>query len=258
MYNFEIIKKDCERLFEKIDCTKLKNKKVLITGANGLIGSFLADFFMFLNEKKYNISIILTSFSTSDKVERIKHLLSNEMVSYFSWDASTKIDLVNLDNNIEYIFFCSGYGQPSKFTKDNIKTSFINTVGVNSLLEFLSSNDKRGNFMFLSTSEVYGDPDDKNIPTKENYNGNYSINNNRSSYIVSKRLGEVICNDYARNYDLNIKIARVGLVYGPGVLHNDERVLQDFIFKAKNPTASKFFRKKFKLLCCIWWDKSNR
>jgi dTDP-glucose 4,6-dehydratase/UDP-glucuronate decarboxylase len=234
MYNFEIIKKDCERLFEKIDCTKLKNKKVLITGANGLIGSFLADFFMFLNEKKYNISIILTSFSTSDKVERIKHLLSNEMVSYFSWDASTKIDLVNLDNNIEYIFFCSGYGQPSKFTKDNIKTSFINTVGVNSLLEFLSSNDKRGNFMFLSTSEVYGDPDDKNIPTKENYNGNYSINNNRSSYIVSKRLGEVICNDYARNYDLNIKIARVGLVYGPGVLHNDERVLQDFIFKAKN------------------------
>ena len=75
MYNFEIIKKDCEILFEKIDCTKLKNKKVLITGANGLIGSFLADFFMFLNEKQYNISIVLTSFSPPDKAKRINHLI---------------------------------------------------------------------------------------------------------------------------------------------------------------------------------------
>lgn len=234
-YNFDIINDDCKLLFSKIDSTKLKNKTVLITGANGLIGSFIADYCNYLNiNYNYDIKIYLTSFSHISKLERIKHLVNLPNVYYFSWDASTKIDVNLLPNNLEYVFFCSGYGQPSKFTKDNIRTSFINTVGVNSILEYLNILNIQSNFLFLSTSEVYGEPDDNNIPTNETYNGNYSISNNRASYIVSKRLGEVICNDYSKTSNINIKIARVGLMYGPGTLLNDQRVLQDFIFKAKN------------------------
>jgi len=237
-YNFDIINNDCEILFSKIDSTKLKNKTVLITGANGLIGSFMADYCNYLNNKHdFNITLYLTSFSEPNKLERIKHLINLPNIHYFSWDASTKIDVSLLPSDLEYVFFCSGYGQPSKFTKDNIKTSFINTVGVNSILEYLTTLKLKSNFLFLSTSEIYGEPDANNIPTKETYNGNYSISNNRASYIVSKRLGEVICNDYSNI--LNVKIARVGLVYGPGTLLNDQRVMQDFIFKAKKDNKIK-------------------
>ena len=232
-FNFDVIKKDCEILYNNINCTNLRNKKILITGANGLIGSFLADFMNYLNEIGYNIDIYLTSYSEPKNATRIQHLISNPNIKYFAWDSSENIKEDVIKCELDYVFFCSGYGQPSKFTKDNIKTSFINTIGVNSLLNLLSSYNKKTNFLFISTSEIYGDPDIDNIPTKETYNGNYSLLNNRASYIVSKRMGEIICNEYSKNKNINIKIARVGLIYGPGVLRNDQRVLQDFIFKAK-------------------------
>lgn len=236
MYNFQIINKECKNVFDKIDVKSLKNQKVLITGASGLIGSFFADFLNYLNDNhNFNIQIYLTSFGSISGQERIRHLLNKKNVNYFNWDASTPID-ENKIEGVKYILFCSGYGQPAKFTKNNVKTAFINTVGVNSLLEFLNKQGQ-GNLLFISSSEIYGDPDSSNIPTKEEYNGNYSIENIRASYICSKRLGEIICLQYADK--INVKIARVGLIYGPGTLLNDDRVLQNFIFKAsKNKKIS--------------------
>lgn len=231
-YDYNIILKDCDILFSRVNSEKLKNKSVLITGANGLIGSFLADYINFLNKKHdFNIKLYLTSYSEKQNLERIKHLINEKNVTYFKWDASCDIDAGLLPGDLDYTFFCSGYGQPAKFTKDILKTSFINTVGVNSVLKHLLKN-KKTNFCFLSTSEIYGEPDTNNIPTKESYNGNYSLENPRASYICSKRLGEIICNSYKD--EICVKIFRVGLIYGPGTLVSDKRVLQDFIFKAKN------------------------
>lgn len=231
MYNLKTIEENCLLLHPRIDSNKLRNSTVLITGANGLIGSFLADYLCFLNERyDYQINIHLTSFSSSEKADRIRHLLKKEKVRYFPWDASREIDVSLLPKKMDYIFFCSGYGQPAKFTKDIVKTSFINTVGVNSLLSYLETTDKKSGFLFISTSEVYGDPGEDNIPTKESYDGSFCLLNSRASYVLSKKLGEVICNSYADR--IKIKIARVGLMYGPGTLLNDNRVLQEFIFKA--------------------------
>jgi dTDP-glucose 4,6-dehydratase/UDP-glucuronate decarboxylase len=228
-YNFSVVQKECEKLFDIVDVSKLKNQKILITGASGLIGSFFADFFNYLNENhQYNIEIFLTSFGSSTGLERIKHLIDKNNIKYFSWDASKEIEESKIDK-INYVFFCSGYGQPAKFTKDNVKTAFINTVGLNSILRCLEKRPDT-NLLFISSSEIYGNPDENNIPTKETYNGSYSIENNRASYICSKRLGEIICLQYKEK--INIKIARVGLIYGPGTLSNDDRVLQNFIFKA--------------------------
>jgi len=236
-YDFNIILKDCKILFSKINNNEFRNKTILITGANGLIGSFLSDYFYYLNiQHNFNINLYLTSFSKKENLPRISHLVDKKNVFYFNWDASTEVDPSILPQNIDYTFFCSGYGQPAKFTKDIVKTSFLNTIGVNSILKHINTN-KKSKFLFLSSSEIYGEPDVNNIPTKETYNGNYSLTNPRSSYICSKRLGEIICNSYKEQID--VKICRVGLMYGPGTLFNDERVLQDFIFKAnKNKTIN--------------------
>lgn len=88
------------------------------------------------------------------------------------------------------LFFCSGYGQPSKFLKNNIKTSLINVVGVESLLSWMLDHGG-GNFLFLSTSEIYGNPPDDMIPTPEDYGGLYDLDNNRAAYKVSKCLGRL-------------------------------------------------------------------
>ena len=79
-----------------------------------------------------------------------------------------------------------------------------------------------------------GNPPNNKIPTPETYGGEYELENNRAAYKVSKCLGEVICKEYNKSDNMNIKIARVALTYGPGTLLSDKRVLQEFIFKASS------------------------
>jgi len=234
MYNTQVIFDECHELFQKIDTNDFKNKNILITGANGLIGGFLADFFNFLNlNHQYNINLYLTSYSSVDKLSRIPHLIGEDSVNYFSWDCSQKINKDHLPDTIDYAFFCSGYGQPSKFLKNNIKTMLINIVGLESLLSYMNSAGG-GNLLFLSTSEIYGDAPEEMLPTPEEYGGLYELLNNRAAYKESKKSGEVICKEYNSAENMKVRIARIALTYGPGALITDNRVLQEFIFKAKN------------------------
>ena len=229
-YNLSVINNDCIELFKRNikNLESFKNKNILITGANGLIGGFLSDFFCYLNDKEhFNTKIYLTSKSNKEDAIRIKHLISREDITYFSWDLANEFPDYLFKDKIDYIFFASGYGQPKKFIENKINTILINTTGLNSLLKFCS--ETHCSLLYMSSSEIYGSPDFSNIPTKEQYHGNYSVESNRACYISSKRLGEVLCLEYSKLYNLNIKIARLALTYGPGVLFSDDRVLQDFI-----------------------------
>lgn len=233
MYNRAVITRDCERLFEKVDLSAFKNSTILVTGANGLIGGFLSDLFCYLNDKgNFGINLFLTSYSAPAKAHRIDHLMKRKDVKYFSWDCSHQVDIKNLPAKVDYLFFCSGYGQPSKFLQNNIKTALINVVGLESLLSYMMLHDG-GNALFLSTSEIYGNAPPEMLPTPESFGGYYDLENNRAAYKVSKKMGEVICKEYAEAKNLKVKIARVALTYGPGCLLSDKRVLQDFIFKAQ-------------------------
>jgi UDP-glucuronate decarboxylase len=237
-YNHHIVKQECVQLSRRININNLKNKKFLVTGANGLIGSFLCDFLVFLNNRfNANIEIIGTSYSKPNKALRIKHLINKKEIKYFSWDCSKNIQ-EKLDNNIDVVIFCSGYGQPGKFLQNMKKTALINTVGPVNLLDHLNSQKIKSRFLFLSSSEIYGSPTVENIPTRESYSGDYDLNNKRECYKQSKKLGEVISKSY-KSEKIDIKIARVGLTYGPGALFGDKRVMQEFIFKAlKNETIN--------------------
>ena len=230
-YDHNVIKQECLKLSKRINIENLKNRKLLITGANGLIGSFLCDFLVFLNIRfDANIEIIGTSYSKPNKAKRIEHLIEQKEIRYFSWDCSKNIE-ESLDSDIDTIIFCSGYGQPGKFLKDMKKTALINTIGPVNLLEHLRAQKINSRFLFLSSSEIYGSPDIDNIPTKENYSGDYDLSNKRECYKQSKKLGEVLSKSY-ESEKIDIKIARVALTYGPGALLGDKRVLQEFIFKA--------------------------
>ncbi len=236
-YNHHIIRQECQRLFEIDKFEELKNKTVFVVGANGLIGSFLADFMVFLNENDYNISLILSSYSAPDKAVRILHLQNRDDVRYFSWDCSKPLPQNALKEEIDVTFFCAGYGQPSKFLSNNIKTTLINIVGANSILDKLSRQEKDTKFTFLSTSEIYGTP--SVYPTPEEYPCQFDLSNNRVAYILSKATAENLCVQYNKLEHLETKIARIALTYGPGTMHNDSRVMQEFIFKAaKNGNIS--------------------
>lgn len=220
--NYNIILSDIELIERNISLKEFSNKKILVTGSNGLIGNYLLNLFA-KNSNKLNIEVYATSFSIELNTAKYGLDILNNF-QYFSWDASCDFP-ENQIRNYDFVFFCSGYAQPSKFMSNPTKTVLINTSGLASLLQTLHANCT---FINMSSSEVYGSP--SIIPTPEKYVGSTDINHPRASYIFSKILSEVICNSYSNK--LKIRNCRISLTYGPGTDFNDERVMQQLIRKA--------------------------
>jgi len=100
-------------------------------------------------------------------------------------------------------------------------------------LELARKNKLKG-FMFFSSSEIYGDPDPTAVPTPETYHGNVSSVGPRACYDESKRLTETICTIYHQQYGIPVKIVRPFNVFGPGMKHDDRRVVPMFTYQVLN------------------------
>jgi UDP-glucuronate decarboxylase len=219
-----IIEKDLLEILEKIDLEKLKDKTVLITGSNGLIGTYLAGLLFKANElKNLNAKVICVSRNSPNKI--LSEFKDNPNFKFLSADL---VKDLNLDEEVDYVIHAACYATPKKFLEDKMNTIKLNTEVTEKLLNLCKKNN--ASFLFLSSSEIYGQPDEKNIPTLENYNGNCSTTAERATYMESKRLGETICSIFKE--DLDVKIARVSSVYGPGISIEDSRVLGHFLRKS--------------------------
>jgi nucleoside-diphosphate-sugar epimerase len=135
-------------------------------------------------------------------------------------------------DDFQYIIHAASIASPTYYRKYPIETMDANVNGLRTLLEYCRQQQENDNpvegFLFYSTSEIYGDPSPENIPTPETYRGNVSCTGPRACYDESKRYGETLCVNFARQYDLPIKAARPFNNYGPGLKITDKRVLPDF------------------------------
>ncbi len=220
-----IIEKDILSILDKINLSKLKGKTILITGSNGLIGTYLISFIFIANrEKNLDAKIIGISKSPPNKI--LSEFSSNSNFKFYTMNLVEKTEI---KENPDFIIHAACYAQPQKFLENGIETIKLNTEITEKLLKSLK---KGGSFLFLSSSEIYGQPDPKNIPTPETYNGNCSPLADRALYMESKRLGETICKIYKEDFGLDVKIARASSVFGPGISIHDSRVLGTFLNKA--------------------------
>ena len=107
-----------------------------------------------------------------------------------------------------------------------------NVNGLRFLLEYCLAQQRLGKIidgvLFYSSSEIYGDPTPENIPTPETYRGHVSCTGPRACYDESKRYGETLCVNFAKQHNLPIKVARPFNNYGPGLKITDGRVIPDF------------------------------
>ena len=197
-----------------------KNKKILITGASGVIGINLLFFFNKLNiEKKTKVKIDAT-YNTS---------IFDFVKNHFKKDKKIKFIKIDLTNNkiskkakYDLIFHCAGYGQPAKFLKFKSSVYKLNS---NVIVDLKDNIKKKGKFIYLSTTEIYSGNEKK---CSEESIGYTDATHPRSSYIDSKRFGE----SYVVNCINNYTIFRACLIYGPGTKINDGRVLNQVILRA--------------------------
>jgi UDP-glucuronate decarboxylase len=106
-----------------------------------------------------------------------------------------------------------------------------NVGGLRALLEYARARGDRGTplegVLFFSSSEIYGDPPPAEIPTPETYRGNVSCTGPRACYDESKRFGETLCVNFAREFGVPVTMARPFNNYGPGLKVTDRRVIPD-------------------------------
>lgn len=220
----EIIIRDAKNIINKVSFVGLDNKSILITGASGLIGTYLlASLYLLSTSKQFKFEVnLLIHF---DPPELITPLINELDCNIYQGDVTNR-DFCKTLPKTDYIIHAAGYGQPGKFMENPIKTLQINTTATLDLFEHLN---KDGSFLFLSSSEVYSGL--SNPPFNETQTGNTTTDHPRAPYIEGKRTGETICNEY-RKLGINAKSARLSLAYGPGTKQHDKRVLNNFIEKA--------------------------
>ena len=221
------IEQDCLEYIEKIDLTPLKNKTVYITGANGLIGTYLIYMLHLANTVK-DMGINIAAVSKSPPGSHLKDIFDEH---YTFYPADLNDPGCNcFEPKADYIIHGATYAQPKKFIQNYMDTIHLNTTVTERLLQ--KAKQDNAVLLFLSSSEVYGEPDEDHIPTKEDYPGLCSPVDIRAIYSESKRMGETLCFAYRNFENVNAKIARISMTYGPGIGLKDERVLAYFLRQA--------------------------
>lgn len=198
----------------------LKNKRLLITGGAGFIGSHLCDIFI---EK--GCHVICVDNLITGKLENIKHHLKNKKFKFIKHDVS---EYIKIKGRIDYILHFASPASPIDYLKYPIPTLKVGSLGTHNTLGLAMAKGAR--FLLASTSEVYGDP--LVNPQPETYWGNVNPVGPRGVYDEAKRFAEAMTMAYHRYHKLDTRIVRIFNTYGPRMRSNDGRVIPNFICQA--------------------------
>lgn len=224
-----VIKEDIRAIAREMTelAPQLNGKSILIAGGAGFLGRYLVLTLQYLNDNVLSTPckvMVLDNFITGLKgtVE------PDENVQLIQHDITKPF---KTDQPIDYIMHAASIASPIFYHKFRLETIDVGFIGTRNLLELAREKEVKS-FLFFSSSEVYGNPDPKFIPTKEDYFGNVSCIGPRACYDEPKRVGETLCITYADIYNLPVKIVRPFNVFGPGMRLDDGRVIPNFVVAA--------------------------
>ncbi len=196
------------------------NKRILITGAAGFLGSHLCDRFINDGFKVVGMDNLITG-----RLKNIEHLFHLENFEFYNHDVSK---FIHVPGTIDYILHFASPASPIDYLKIPIQTLKVGSLGVHNCLGLAKAKGAR--VLIASTSEVYGDPTVH--PQTESYWGNVNPVGPRGVYDEAKRFQEAITMAYHNFHGLETRIIRIFNTYGPRMRLNDGRVLPAFIGQA--------------------------
>lgn len=204
--------------------TKLKNKTFMISGATGMIGSFLIDVLM--SKKDLNCKIIALGRNEEKARKRFESYWDNNNFIFYKMDINE--DEINLEQKVDYVFHLASNTHPKAYATDPIGTITANIMGTNNLLKFSASHNV-DRFVFASSVEIYGENRGDVDKFTEDYCGYINCNTMRAGYPEGKRAGEALCQAYIKQKDMDIVIPRLARTYGPTMLKSDSKAISQFI-----------------------------
>jgi len=216
----KIIQEDLKFIIDStiIDWNRFANKTILITGANGMLASYMIETLLKLNEEvlKDKPCIVLAMVRNRERAhERFKDYLGDTNLFFNYKDLNESLDF---GNTIDFIIHSASIASPKYYNAIPVDVTLPNILGTKNTLD-LAVLDTVESYLFFSAGEIYNHMDTLNV---------------RSCYGESKRMGEVLCTSYHHQYNIPTKIARIFHTYGPGMSLEGGRVFEDFVKNVVN------------------------
>jgi len=203
----------------------MKNKKIVVTGGLGFIGSHLVERFTENND------VIIVDNQSTGSIENIRELDTSRIDTTFG--SINNLNLEEIFEGADYVFHLAAVTSVPQSVEDPVKSNEVNITGTLKVLEAARKTDVT-KLVFSSSSAVYGEtevlPITEEVPI-----------NPLSPYAVSKATAELYCNVYSEIYDLPTTCLRYFNVFGPKQDPNSQYaavipIFIDKLLKNERPT----------------------
>lgn len=198
----------------------MSNKRILITGGAGFLGSHLCDRYL---SEGYEV-ICMDNLSTGS-ADNIAHLVDHDRFEFIKHDVT---NYIHVSGRLDLILHFASPASPIDYLEMPIQTLKVGSLGTHKALGLAKEKDAR--FLLASTSEVYGDP--KVHPQAEDYWGNVNPIGDRGVYDEAKRFAEAMAMAYHRYHGVETRIVRIFNTYGSRMRIHDGRALPTFMRQA--------------------------
>lgn len=234
VYDIDLYQEDIKYVAElDIPWEKFQGKSIMISGATGMIGSFLVDVIMYKNIiNGLNCTIYALGRNENRAKERFEYCYNSPFYKFILYDVNKPL-ICNDIGTVDYIVHLASNTHPIAYSTDPIGTITTNIVGIQNMLEFAVTHNAN-RCAFASSNEIYGENRGDVEKFDETYCGYIDSNTMRAGYPESKRCGEALCQAYIKQKNLDIVIPRITRSYGPTLLKSDTKALSQFLSKGIN------------------------
>ena len=209
----------------EIDWSRLKDKTVLITGANGFIAYYMIMSMLLKNDEE-ELGIHVQGLVRNRKKAEAKYgvIADRPDLKLVEGDVCAGMDACG---HADFVIHAASQATPYYFENDPVGTIEANTQGTTNVLRY-AMKEQVESVLMVSSLKVYGDIANGREDIREEEQGYLDIDSYKNCYAVGKRTAETLSNCYAKQFGVPVKIARPSYIYGASTLE-DDRVWAQFL-----------------------------
>jgi len=216
---------------ERLPWERLQDAMVLVTGASGILASYVVETLLYLNETRHlNVRVLAIVRNLQKARHRFAHYERRAELIIRSHDMREPLFV---EEPIDYIIHAAGQASPKFYGKDPVGTIEGHILGTrNSLLLAWEKGVK--SMLQFSSCDSYGEGFSNEDPDTldESFVGRLDPLADRSCYPMGKVASESLCRAYVLAHNVPVKIVRIAHTYAPLMPLDDGRVFADFIGNA--------------------------